>query len=102
MYVLDRDHSLYRRINKDMVNMEELQDKYDIEELKGILKDYEAETGSKLAADILGDFESNIRDFKKIIPCDYQRMLSAIGHFEEQGLTHENAELEAFSSITAV
>ena len=101
-YVLDRDHSLYRRINKDMVNMEELQDKYDIEELKGILKNYEAETGSKLAADILGDFESNIRDFKKIIPRDYQRMLSAIGHFEEQGLTHENAELEAFSSIAAV
>ncbi|MBQ5534944.1 MAG: glutamate synthase subunit alpha, partial [Lachnospiraceae bacterium] len=101
-YVLDRDHSLYRRINQDMVNMEELQDKYDIEELKGILKDYEAETGSKLAADILGDFESNIRDFKKIIPRDYQRMLSAIGHFEEQGLTHENAELEALSSIAAV
>lgn len=98
-YVLDTDHLLYRRINKDMVNMEELKDKYDIEELKGILKDYEAETGSQLAREMLSDFESYIKDFKKIIPRDYQLMLTAIGKFEEQGLSRENAELEAFNTV---
>ncbi|MBQ8956175.1 MAG: glutamate synthase large subunit [Lachnospiraceae bacterium] len=99
-YVLDEDHSLYRRLNKDMVNMEELKDKYDVEELKTILGDYLHETGSHLAGKILGDFESYIKDFKKIIPRDYQMMLTAIGRFEEQGLSRENAELEAFNSIT--
>ena len=98
-YVLDKDHSLYRRINKDMVNMEELRDKYDIEELKGILSDYEKETGSKLAGEILKNFKSYISDFKKIIPRDYQMMLTAIGRFEEQGLSRENAEIEAFNAI---
>lgn len=98
-YVLDKDHLLYRRINKDMVNMEELKDKYDIEELKGILTDYEAETGSELAHEMLSDFASYIKDFKKIIPRDYQLMLTAIGKFEEQGLSRENAELEAFNTV---
>ncbi|MBO5551908.1 MAG: glutamate synthase subunit alpha, partial [Lachnospiraceae bacterium] len=98
-YVLDSDHMLYRRINKDMVNMEELHDKYDTEELKSILSDYARETGSVLAEKILGDFESCIPDFKKIIPRDYQRMLTAIGRFEELGLSHENAELEAFNAV---
>lgn len=101
-YVLDTDHLLYRRINKDMVNMEELKDKYDIEELKEILTEYEKATGSALAARILGAFESYIPDFKKIIPRDYQKMISAIGRFEEQGLSRENAELEAFEEIASV
>ena len=100
-YVLDRDHLLYRRINKDMVNMEELRDKYDIEELRGILADYEKETGSELAGEVLSHFEEHICDFKKIIPRDYQKMLTAIGRFEEQGLSRENAELEAFAAVTA-
>ena len=100
-YVLDADHMLYRRINKDMVNMEELHDKYDIEELRAILSDYEKETGSELAKGILSDFESCIPDFKKIIPRDYQKMLTAIGRFEEQGLSRENAELEAFNEVTS-
>ena len=101
-YVLDSDHMLYRRINKDMVNMEELKDKYDIEELKEILKDYKKETGSELAGKLLDDFGSFIPDFKKIIPRDYQKMISAIGRFEEQGLSRENAELEAFEETASV
>ena len=100
-YVLDRDHLLYRRINKDMVNMEELKDKYDIEELRTILTDYQKETGSELACEVLSHFEEHLSDFKKIIPRDYQKMLTAIGRFEEQGLSRENAELEAFAAVTA-
>nr|MCR5487901.1 glutamate synthase large subunit [Lachnospiraceae bacterium] len=99
-YVLDREHTLYRRINMEMVSMEELSDKYDVEELKRILTEYEAETGSKRAGELLSDFEAHIHDFKKIIPKDYQRMITAIAHFEEQGLSRENAVLEAFDSVT--
>lgn len=99
-YVLDREHTLYRRINMEMVSMEELDDKYDVEELKRILTEYEAETGSKRAGELLSDFEAHIHDFKKIIPKDYQRMITAIAHFEEQGLSRENAVLEAFDSVT--
>lgn len=100
-YVLDSDHTLYRRMNKDMDTLQELTDKYDIQELKDILTDYEKETGSELAARILSDFDRYLPDFKKIVPNDYQRMLTAISKYEEQGISHENAMLEAFEEVTA-
>ena len=100
-YVLDRDHTLYHRMNEDMVSLQELRDKYDIAELREILEDYEKETGSALAAEILGDFDSSVKDFKKIVPNDYAKMLAAIGKYEKQGISHENAMLEAFEEVTA-
>jgi glutamate synthase (NADPH/NADH) large chain len=100
-YVLDTAHTLYLRMNKDMASLQELTDKYDIQELKDILQDYEKETGSALAARILADFAHYIPDFKKIVPNDYQRMLTAISRYEEQGITHDNAVLEAFEEVTA-
>jgi glutamate synthase (ferredoxin) len=99
-YVLDADHTLYLRINKDMVSMSEVKDKYDIAELKEILEDYEKETGSKKAKEILADFRNSLPHFKKIIPHDYQRMLMAISRYEEQGISHENAVKEAFEEMT--
>ena len=99
-YVLDRDHTLYRRINKDMVTLSDVSEKYDIEELKNILTDYHNETSSELAGAILDDFENEIASFKKIIPVDYQKIIAAIAGFEEQGISHEDAELEAFKKVT--
>ena len=100
-YVLDEDHTLYRRMNKDMVSMQELSEKYDIQELKYILQDYERETGSALAKKILANFADYIPSFKKILPNDYQKMLIAISKYEEQGISHDNAVLEAFEEVTA-
>jgi glutamate synthase (ferredoxin) len=99
-YVLDRDHSLYRRVNKDMVDLEEVTEKYDIEELKGILTDYVRETDSKLGKEILRNFDEEILCFKKVIARDYQRMIRAIGKYEEQGISRASAELEAFRELT--
>lgn len=100
-YVWDRDHSLYRRMNKDMAALQEVTDKYDIAELKAILSDYEQETGSETAAMILRDFDRHCSDFKKVVPNNYQKMLVAISKYEEQGISHENAVLEAFEEVTA-
>ena len=100
-YVLDENHTLYRRMNKDMVSMQELTEKYDIQELRNILEDYEKETGSRLAAKILADFNAYVPSFKKIVPNDYQKMLIAISKYEEQGISHDNAVLEAFEEVTA-
>ncbi|WP_029233078.1 glutamate synthase large subunit [Butyrivibrio sp. VCB2006] len=99
-YVLDREHTLYLRMNKDMASLCELTEKYDIAELRGILEDYVKETDSEFAKEILSDFESYIPDFKKIVPNDYQKMLTAIGRLEEQGIDHDTAVLEAFKELT--
>ena len=99
-YVLDKEHTLYLRMNKDMASLSEVTEKYDIVELVGILKDYVKETGSEYAREILENFDSYLPDFKKIIPNDYQKMLTAIGKYEEQGIDHEHAVLEAFKELT--
>ena len=98
-YVLDMDHTLYRKMNKDMVTLYEVTEKYDIRELKEILTDYVKETNSQLGTEILSNFEMFLPSFKKVLPNDYQKVLQAVSHFEEQGISHENAELEAFHSL---
>ncbi|MCR4756604.1 MAG: glutamate synthase large subunit [Butyrivibrio sp.] len=99
-YVLDREHTLYLRMNKDMASLYEVTEKYDIAELRSIIEDYVKETDSEFGKEILNDFESFIPDFKKIVPNDYQKMLTAIGKYEEQGIDHDHAVLEAFKELT--
>ena len=100
-YVLDVNHDLYKKVNKQLVAMTEVTDSHDIEVLKGLIEKHEKETGSRLAAKILADFDAYIPNFKKIIPNDYQRMLTEIGKAEERGLSHDDAVLEAFKVVTA-
>ncbi len=101
-YVLDREHTLYLRMNKEMAALCEVTEKYDIAELRSILEDYVRETGSTFGREVLAHFEEYLPDFKRIVPHDYQRMLSAISRFEEQGIGHDNAVLEAFREMEAM
>ena len=98
--MLDREHTLYLRMNKEMASAEEVTAKHDIEELREILSDYAAQTGSAFAADILEHFDRYLPDFKKIIPEDYRRMIQTIGKYEEQGNCYEGAVLEAFREVS--
>jgi glutamate synthase (ferredoxin) len=99
-YVLDEQHDLYKRMNKSMASLNEVTEKYDIEELRNVLIDYVKETGSEHGRKILDNFEAYLPHFKKIVPNDYQRVLAAISKYEEQGLKRSNAVLEAFNEIT--
>lgn len=98
-YVLDRDHDLYKKLNKGLVTMHEVLDKLDRQQLKEIIEDYYKETNSLKAKEILDNFDRCASDFKKIVPNDYAKMLAAISHFKEQGIDNEKAQLEAFQMI---
>lgn len=100
-YVLDMKHDLYRKLNKDMVSLTEVTEKYDVAELRGILDDYVRETGSALGNEVITHFDKYLPFFKKIIPNDYHRMLVEISKFEEQGISHEHAVTEAFEEMRA-
>ena len=100
-YILDMDHTLYRRVNKQLVSMGEVGERHDVELLKSLIQKHVAETGSELGKRILADFDGYLPHFKKIVPNDYQRMLTEISHAEERGLQHDEAVLEAFKKITA-
>lgn len=98
-YVLDEDNKLYRNLNHQLVSMEKVEHKNDLNELKAILKEHLACTGSAKAKEILDNFKECAGSFKKIIPLDYKRMLKGIAKYEEQGATPESAEELAFKAF---
>ena len=98
-YVLDENHELYLRLNKQMVDMEAVSERHDAEELKSLIEAHVRETGSPLGKRILDGFGDYLPKFKKIIPRDYKRMITAIGQMEEKGMSHEKATLEAFYAV---
>ena len=99
-YVLDEDNDLYIRLNKEMVSSYELTSKYDVLELKDMIKEHVAYTNSAKGKEILDNFGEYLPKFKKIIPHDYERMLKTIVQMEEKGLSAEQAQIEAFYANT--
>ncbi|MFV0341619.1 MAG: glutamate synthase large subunit [Anaerocolumna sp.] len=99
-YVLDEGSNLYRKLNKEMVSMEAVSEKYDVLELKRMIEDHVSQTGSAKAKEIIENFKDYLPKFKKIIPHDYRRMLMTIVQMEEKGLSSEQAQIEAFFANT--
>ena len=98
-YVLDENHELYLRLNKQMVDMEAVTERHDGEELRTLIEHHVRETGSPLGKRILDHFQEYLPKFKKIIPRDYKRMITTIGQMEEKGMSHEKATMEAFYAV---
>ena len=99
-YVLDEDNDLYMRTNKSMVFSEEVTNKYDVLELKEMIKEHVTLTNSEKGKEILDHFSEYLPKFKKVIPYDYNRMQMAIVQMEEKGLNAEQAQIEAFYAST--
>ena len=95
-YVLDENNDLYTKVNKEMVSSYEMTSKYDVLELKEMIKEHVAYTNSVKGKEILDHFGEYLPKFKKIIPHDYERMLKLIVQMEEKGLSAEQAQIEAF------
>ena len=98
-YVLDLNSDLYKNINKQMVNIERVTSKFEINELKKMIEEHVAYTNSESGKEILDHFTDYLPKFKKIIPIDYEKMLSTIVQMEEQGMSSEQARIEAFYAI---
>lgn len=98
-YVLDMGNDLYKRLNKEMISIESVTDKYEVSELKQLIMDHVNYTNSEIGKRILEDFEVYLPKFKKIIPKDYKKMMNMIVAFEEKGLSREKAAIEAFYKV---
>ncbi len=95
-YVLDENSCLYRNLNKELVLMEKIESKVDQVELKEMLSKHVKYTGSKKAKKVLDNFDEYLPKFKKIIPADYKKLMHLTSQFEEQGMSREQASIEAF------
>ena len=99
-YVLDEHHDLYLRLNKEQVLIDTLTEAHDIQELRTLIEEHVAATGSPRGKQILAAFKSYVPCFKKVMPKDYDRMLRSIAQYEEKGMSRDQAEIEAFYANT--
>ena len=95
-YVLDEHSDLYLKLNKELVSSEIVTDKYDVQELKEMIEEHVEATGSERGKEILENFSEYLPKFKKIISYDYSKMLTLMAEMEKHGLSHEQAQIEAF------
>ena len=94
--MLDPEHKLYLRVNKELVSVEPVRQKQDVTCIRELLRLHVEATGSRKGRAVLEQFDEQIKNFKKIVPYDYSHMLQLIGRFEAAGMTRDEAELEAF------
>ena len=99
-YVWDEDRDLYLRLNKALVTVDPVTERQDIQEIRTMLTEHVEATGSPKAREILDHLEEKAACFKKILPRDYDRNAAHHRGIEAQGLSHEQAEVEAFSAST--
>ncbi len=99
-YVWDEDSTLYMRVNKEMVHVAPVSDRKDIEEIRAMIEEHVAMTGSAKGREILAKLAEKAHCFKKILPHDYDKMLRSIAGFEEKGMDAEQAKIEAFYANT--
>jgi glutamate synthase domain-containing protein 2/glutamate synthase domain-containing protein 1/glutamate synthase domain-containing protein 3 len=75
-YVLDEDGAFSERCNMGMVGFDELTDT-DAGELRAMIEEHQARTGSPVAARVLGEWEQLLGRgaFVKVMPHDYKRVM---------------------------
>ena len=95
-YVLDPEHKLYLRVNKELVSVEPVRQKQDVTCIRELLRLHVEATGSRTGRAVLEQFDEQIKNFKKIVPYDYSHMLQLISRYEATGMSREDAEMEAF------
>lgn len=97
-YVLDQEGDFYRRVNHEMVSLEDLDDYDEVETVRKMVLNHAKLTDSKRAWDILATWPEMVPQFVKVMPKDYKRMLRAIEEAKATGLQQEEAERVAFET----
>jgi glutamate synthase domain-containing protein 3 len=78
-YVLDPKGVFHSRCNQEMVELERLQYPEEIAILKGLVQEHLDRTRSKVAEQLLQDWEQALKTFVKVMPTDYKRVLRQTG-----------------------
>ncbi|MBN2950313.1 MAG: glutamate synthase large subunit [Holdemanella sp.] len=100
-YIYDPSHDLYTRLNKQLVNTYEVSGKADIETLTQLLNNHYKYTNSDVAEKILSNFDSELSNFKKIVPKDYEKITTLIQELKTKGYHDDEASLMAFEQVHA-
>ena len=84
-YVYDPGEVFASKVNYEMVELQPLDD-VDLTFLEDTVRRHRDLTGSEVAARILDDWDAAATAFRKVMPKDYQRVLTVIAESEAAGL----------------
>ncbi|MFD2671235.1 glutamate synthase large subunit [Marinicrinis sediminis] len=99
-YVFDKHGTFKDQVNPEMVLQEQLDEEYEVNEVKNMIRNHVKFTGSTVGSDILNHWDENQYKFVKIIPKDYKRMFDAIERGKKNGLDNDEAIMAAFLENT--
>jgi glutamate synthase (ferredoxin) len=97
-YVLDEAGDFPRRCNQQMVGLEKLEDREEIEYVRNLIQRHAEYTRSQRALRLLVLWEEYVGKFVKVMPKDYKRVLQAMKLVTESGLTGDEAWMAAFEA----
>ncbi len=95
-YILDETGDFASRCNPQMVGLEPLKDKEEIDDLYQMIQCHADYTQSQKAAKVLANWQDLLPKFVKVMPKDYKRVLQAIASAIEAGLSGDDALTAAF------
>ena len=94
-FVFDPDNTFPQRCNTEMVDLERVDTDADETILKRMLETHARLTGSTVAERMLRDWATTKTQFVKVMPRDYKHVLAAIERARQQGLSEDEAVMEA-------
>ena len=97
-YVYNKDGGFESNCNMSLVTCESAES--DKEVIKEMLEKHLKYTGSKKAEEVLADFDNEIKNFVKVIPIDYKKVVEVMDSELAKGTEYEDAMLIAFENVT--
>jgi glutamate synthase domain-containing protein 3 len=95
-YVLDDKGDFFYNCNKEMVELQGLEDAAEIEVVRTMIQRHADNTNSALARRLLSNWADTLPRFVKVMPRDYKRVLQAFEEVKATGLSGEEAVMAAF------
>jgi glutamate synthase (NADPH) large chain len=100
-YVLPTDEERFKaQCNMEMIEFEKLTEEHEIESVRQMIIKHLEETDSSYALDILAQWEKFVPKFVKVVPSDYKAIIEKIEMHKLNGLTADNAAMQAFVEVT--
>ncbi|XP_027103579.1 glutamate synthase 1 [NADH], chloroplastic isoform X1 [Coffea arabica] len=93
-FVLDMDSKFQSHCNSELVDLDKVENEDDILTLKMMIQQHQRHTNSKLAKEVLSNFDDLLPKFIKVFPRDYKRVLASMKEKETANIAAERTARE--------
>jgi glutamate synthase (NADPH/NADH) large chain len=99
-YVYNPDGTFEENLNAEMVDLDKL-DNHDVDWLHGTIQAHVDATDSAPAQRILADWENELKNFTKVMPRDFKKVLQAIAEAEARGAAGDEIDTAIMAAANA-